>query len=230
MKLSSVVLGLVGMAAMLLTGCSTAPQSPEERANLHDDAQASLQRMERDDPGLRNFLDNAYGYVMFPSVGKGGLGVGGAFGKGEVFEKGQHIGFASLTQASIGLQAGGQEYAELLVFENQAALDKFKGNKFEVSANASAVALKAGAAAAAKFSNGVAIFIHTKGGLMAEASVGGQRFEFVSKDTQRDIERERGTRNDADTNRTSESRTTVEEKRTTTDNGPTRVEGRIDTK
>ena len=91
---------------------------------------------------------------------------------------GKMIGFADLTQANIGLQAGGQAYSEVIVFENEDALNKFKNNKLEFSANASAVALKAGAAGAARFENGISVFVKPKGGLMFEVSIGGQKFTF----------------------------------------------------
>jgi lipid-binding SYLF domain-containing protein len=88
------------------------------------------------------------------------------------------VGFATIEQATIGLQAGGQNFAELIAFENEEAFNRFTSNRFEATAQASAVAIKTGAAAAAKYTNGVAIFTYVKGGLMAEASVGGQRFTF----------------------------------------------------
>src|SRR5690606_34069387 len=108
------------------------------------------------DSSLQGFLDKSYGYAVFPDVGKGGLGLGGAYGRGQVFEQGRLIGYCDLSQATIGLQAGAQTYSELIVFENKEALDRFTSGRFEFSANASAVALKAGAAAAADYTNGVA--------------------------------------------------------------------------
>jgi len=175
----NVICGLaLGMLALGLLGCSTEPKTDEAKATLHDDVQATLNQFSREDNTFRGFIDKGAGYVIFPSVGKGGLGVGGAYGHGEVYEGGKMIGFADLTQASIGLQAGGQAYSEVIVFENQEALNKFKNNKLEFAANASAVAMKAGAAGAARFENGVAVFVKPKGGLMFEASIGGQKFNF----------------------------------------------------
>jgi lipid-binding SYLF domain-containing protein len=175
----NVIFGLaLGILALGLVGCSTEPKTEEAKASLHDDAQATLNQFMREDSGFGKFLDGGKGYVVFPSVGKGGLGVGGAYGHGEVYENGKMIGYADLTQASIGLQAGGQAYSEVIVFENQESLNKFKNNKLEFSANASAVALKSGASAAARFENGVAVFVKPKGGLMFEASIGGQKFNF----------------------------------------------------
>ncbi|MCI0366096.1 MAG: hypothetical protein L0Y44_03460 [Phycisphaerales bacterium] len=114
---------------------------------------------------------------MFPTVGKGGAGVGGAFGRGVVYELGEIIGFTSLTQASFGLQLGGQTYSELILFD-QPALQRFKRGEFSLSAQASAVAVTAGAAANARFQNGVMVFTLGQKGLMYEASVGGQKFSF----------------------------------------------------
>jgi len=161
-----------------IVGCSTEPKTEEAKASLHDQSVATLNQMQREDPGLKEFLNKGAGYVIFPSVGKGGLVVGGAHGRGEVYEQGRMIGFADLTQASVGLQAGGQTFSELIVFENEAALNRFKNNKLEFSAQASAIALKSGAAAQARFENGVAVFVKPQGGLMFEASIGGQKFNF----------------------------------------------------
>ncbi len=168
----------LGLFMLGLAGCSTEPKTDEAKATLHDDVQATLNQFMREDTGFKDFLDKGHGYVAFPSVGKGGLGVGGAFGRGEVYENGKMIGFAKLTQGSIGLQAGGQTYSEVIVFESESALNKFKNNKLEFSAQASAVALKSGASAQARFENGVAVFVKPKGGLMFEASIGGQKFNF----------------------------------------------------
>ena len=169
-------------AAVALMGCSTSPRSTEQRANLRDEGMTSVKEMERTDVGLEDFLNKAYGYTIFPSVGKGGAIVGGAYGKGVVYEKGQWIGYADLSQATVGLQLGGQTYSELIAFETREALDRFKNNQLAFSANASAVALKSGASTAAKYTDGVAVFTAAKGGLMFEASIGGQKFTFVPRE------------------------------------------------
>jgi lipid-binding SYLF domain-containing protein len=130
------------------------------------------------DPGLAKFFEHAPGYVIFPGAGKGGLGIGAAHGNGIVFEKGRPVGRASMTQVSIGAQVGGQEFAEIIFFETPAALSRFMAGKFEFSGAVSAVALKSGASASAKYKDNVAVFTATKGGLMLEASVGGQKFGF----------------------------------------------------
>lgn len=127
---------------------------------------------------MKSLFETAHSYVIFPNVGKGGLGVGGAFGNGAVFEKGKLIGMAKLTQLNIGFQAGGQAYREVIFFENEEVLNNFKEDKIQLAAQASAVVADQGAAASAKYKNGVMVFTHVKGGLMYEASIGGQKFNF----------------------------------------------------
>ena len=133
------------------------------------------------DPGMKVFFDKAYGYAVFPTVAKGGMGIGGAYGKGEVFQRGKSVGTTSLTQLTIGFQFGGQAYSEIVFFKDKATLNDFKSGNFEFSAQASAVAATAGASADAGYNNGVAIFTIAKGGLMYEASVGGQKFSYQEK-------------------------------------------------
>jgi lipid-binding SYLF domain-containing protein len=175
---------LVAMtAAMMLCagiGCSTAPKTEAKQENLQDQAQTTVDMMKRTDPGLADTLGRSYGYAIFPSVGKGGVIVGGAYGKGVVYEQGDRVGYADLTQATVGAQLGGQTFAELIVFQNREAMERFKNNQLAFAANASAVALKKGAAASARYENGVLVFTQPNGGLMFEASVGGQKFTYVS--------------------------------------------------
>jgi lipid-binding SYLF domain-containing protein len=130
------------------------------------------------DPLMKNLFDNAYGYVIFPNIGKGGLGVGAATGNGVVYEKGEIAGMANMKQLTVGFQAGGQAYREVIFFETAEELNRFKENKIEFSGQASAVAATQGASANVKYKNGVLIFTKAKGGLMYEASVGGQKFTF----------------------------------------------------
>ncbi len=125
------------------------------------------------------------GYAIFPSVGKGAFIVGGAAGTGCLYQGGAIIGQAKLVQATIGLQLGGQSYAEVIFFQNDDVIASFKRNSFEMSAQVSAVAAASGASANAKYRQGVLVFTVAKGGLMYEASVGGQKFTFkpLAKDT-----------------------------------------------
>ncbi len=180
--------GILGAVAavtlgLAVVGCSTnpAPKTEAGRETMQDKTTAALSSMKQQDSTLDNLLKRSYGYAIFPSVAKGGLIVGGAYGKGEVYRKGELIGYADLTQATAGLQAGGQTYSELIVFENAAALNKFTEGKFAFSGNVSAVAMKAGSAGTAQFADGLVIFTKPEGGLMFEASIGGQEFNYRSK-------------------------------------------------
>jgi lipid-binding SYLF domain-containing protein len=141
-------------------------------------AHHTLALYQKTDPGIAEFMRNSAGYAVFPVVTKGGLGIGGAHGSGVVFERGQPIGKTSLTQVTVGAQAGGQQYSQVIFFQTPAVLADFKSGKTAFAAQASAVAVNAGAAAHAGYQNGVAIFTATTGGLMAEASIGGQKFSF----------------------------------------------------
>jgi lipid-binding SYLF domain-containing protein len=178
MRQSVFIVAVLAGVVPALSGCQSPPKTEAGREKLSENAGSALTRMKEADPGFARFLDHSYGYVIFPTVGKGGLGVGGAYGHGEVFEQGHQVGYAELSQASIGLQAGGQEYSEVIVFEDAKALNRFKDGKFTFAAQASAVALKSGVSTNAKYTDGVAVFTNAVGGLMAEASVGGQKFSY----------------------------------------------------
>jgi lipid-binding SYLF domain-containing protein len=167
--------------ALLLSACSTEPKTQDSRDALHSSVQQTLKRLYVQDPGLETFLNNAYAYAVFPTVGKGGAIVGGAYGHGEVYEQGQFVGYTDLSQATIGAQLGGQTFAEVLAFQDKSSLDDFKGGKFAFAASASAVAMKSGAAASAKYDHGVAVFVESQGGLMLEAAIGGQSFTYQPK-------------------------------------------------
>jgi lipid-binding SYLF domain-containing protein len=168
----------VVIGGLLLIGCSTAPKSIENREELTTNCKSSIQLAKSTDPGLQKFFDTAAGYAVFPSVGKGAIGVGGAYGKGELYEGGKLAGYCSMTQASIGLQLGGQKYTELIFFETKSAVDSFKLGNYSFAAQVSAVALKSGVSANAKYASGVAVFTMGEAGLMYEASVGGQKFSY----------------------------------------------------
>lgn len=144
------------------------------------------------------YFDNCYGYAVFPTIGKGGLVVGGAYGKGHVYERGRLIGEASMTQVSVGFQLGGQGYSEIIFFQDKRALDEFTSGNFEFSADFNAVAITAGASASAStegtnagasggkkdattaggYYKGIAVFTIAKGGLMYQAALAGQKFSF----------------------------------------------------
>jgi len=141
-------------------------------------AQAVIARFKEKDPEMAEIFDKAAGYAVFPTVAKGAVGVGGARGKGMVYEAGKLIGRSTLTQVSIGFQLGGQAYSEVVFFHTKEALKNFKTGRLKVDAQASAVALKERASGDLPYREGVAIVTMSKGGLMYEASVGGQKFSF----------------------------------------------------
>jgi lipid-binding SYLF domain-containing protein len=177
-KHATVVIGLiVGLAV----GCSTGSITKEEGDALFKQAQASRQEWNKVDPQFEAFAKKGYGFAFFPEITKGGLVIGGAHGRGVVYEKAQHMGYADLTQMSLGFQAGYQDYSQLIVFENQPAMDKFKRNEIDFGANASAVVADKGAAMGAQFVDGVAVFVRPIGGAMAEASLGGQQITYLPK-------------------------------------------------
>jgi lipid-binding SYLF domain-containing protein len=145
-----------------------------------------------------SFFGNSYGYAVFPTIGKGGVGIGGAFGKGRVFAKGKYVGDTSMTQVTVGFQLGGQGYSEIIFFQDERSFKEFTKGNFEFGADATAVAITAGAGAkasstgasagasatkrqattAGEYYKGMATFTVVKGGLMYEASVGGQKFTY----------------------------------------------------
>tara|TARA_B100001248_G_scaffold224929_1_gene182340 strand:- start:349 stop:966 length:618 start_codon:yes stop_codon:yes gene_type:complete len=127
---------------------------------------------------LKPYFKKARGYAVFPNIGKGGFGIGGARGKGEVFEKGNVIGSTILTQVSIGFQLGGQAFSQIIFFKDKKSLDRFTEGNFEFGASASAALITEGANASADYSDGVAVLTFSKGGLMYEASIGGQKFSY----------------------------------------------------
>ncbi|HKD99980.1 MAG TPA: YSC84-related protein [Planctomycetota bacterium] len=184
-------------AALLAVSCSTAPKSEEGKSDVDSRAKATLATARSTDPSMSNVLHRSVGYAVFPNVGKGAVGVGGAYGKGVLYENGPDgngfdsndarpdgklpttpSGYCDLTQATIGAQIGGQTYSEILVFSDRSAVERFKNGQFAFDAQATAVAVKSGAGSNARFSDGVAVFTMGETGLMLEAAVGGQRFRY----------------------------------------------------
>ena len=172
---------VIALTMGLMAGCSTGSVTKEEGDALFKNAEASRQEWNKVDSQFEAFAKKGYGYAFFPEITKGGLVFGGARGLGLVYEKGQHIGYADLTQMSVGFQAGLQDYSQLIVFENQAAMDKFKRNEIDFGANASAVYADKGAAMGAQFVDGVTVFVRPTRGAMAEASLGGQQITYLPK-------------------------------------------------
>jgi len=190
--MSKRLLAGVGLVALLLALPASAERKVQDYSKTIDDFKKI--------PVVAKFFDGAHGYAVFPTVGKGGLGIGGSHGKGQVYRGGQVIGFTSTSDISIGLQAGGQAYSQIIFFENETALTQFTGGNFEFDASASAIAVQATAEAGAgtegtgasssasktsgkattgaKYQKGVVVFTMAKGGLMYAATIAGQKYSY----------------------------------------------------
>ena len=162
---------------MLFAFTSTQAWDPKGKEDDIAKGQAAIDALLESDSTMQRYFDAAAGYVVIPTVGKAGLGIGGARGKGLLYENGAPTAEVTMTQLSIGFQWGGQAYSEFVFFENSASLEHFKKGNYELGAQASAVAITAGASVDAGYESGVAIFTLAKGGLMYEAAVGGQKFK-----------------------------------------------------
>jgi lipid-binding SYLF domain-containing protein len=172
------MLRLTSLVAVVVLAGALATRGAEEKP-LGDQVKDAIQLFKTDSTNVAKLFDSAYGYAVLPSVGKGAVGIGAAAGKGQVFEKGTLIGTCKMTQVTIGAQLGGQEYAEVIFFETKDSLDGFKKSEWAMSAGVNAVAAAESASADAKYKNGVQVYTIAKGGLMFEASVGGQKFKFT---------------------------------------------------
>jgi len=165
---------LLGLTALLLAACASTPSLDVQQR----EGEAAMLRFLENDPSLQAWVDGAYGYAIFPDISKGGFGIGGGFGRGLVYEQGQLVGRTQVTQATFGAQIGVQSYSQVIFFRDEAALRTYQRENFEFSAQATAVAATAGAAATTSYERGVAVFILARSGLMAEATVGGQKFKY----------------------------------------------------
>jgi lipid-binding SYLF domain-containing protein len=163
------------LSPLLVIALTLAPTA----ARAQDDVPPVIAKFKEKDPGMEKIFSDAVGYAVFPTVGKGAIGIGGARGKGWVYQGGTIIGRSTLTQVSFGFQFGGQAYSEIVFFQTKQAMDNFKLGHLKFDAQASAIALTARASADLAYRNGVAIVTMAKGGLMYEASVGGQKFSFT---------------------------------------------------
>jgi lipid-binding SYLF domain-containing protein len=181
MKTTQRIIGaLLALATGAVAGPALADHEPatSSRAKMLSEAESTAAAFRHADPTLSRFFGSSAGYAVFPTVGKGGAGVGGAYGRGVLYERGHPVGQTTLTQVTVGAQLGGQAYSELVFFEGPEALQRFKKGEFAMAAEVSAVIAATGASANAKYARGVAVFTLAKGGLMAEASIGGQKFAF----------------------------------------------------
>jgi len=156
---------------------------PDTNSEIQLAVAKAILDVQKKDPSIDKFFKESAGYAVFPNVGKGGIGIGGAHGKGLVIVNDKAVGKTSLSQVTIGLQLGGQVYSEFIFFKDDIALGHFQRENFELNAQASAIAVTAGASADADYDKGVAIFTNVGGGLMFEASVGGQKFKYEALPT-----------------------------------------------
>ncbi len=176
---------LVAVAFAATAVPAFAEDSAADKAERHakkneamKDANGAIKALKHADPSLSRMFGDAAGYAVFANVGKGGAGIGGAHGRGVLFENGNATGRTTLSQVTIGAQLGGQSYSEVIFFDTKEAVADFRKGEYALAAQVSAVAVKAGASANAKYEQGVAVFTLSKGGLMAEASIGGQKFSY----------------------------------------------------
>ncbi len=173
-------LAILSLCTLTLFSCGTTNSTRAEDApTFSDDVSLAISRFKSRAPVTKKFFETAHAYAVYPNVGKGAIGIGAAHGTGQVFQGGKHIGNGNLSQVSVGLSLGGQEFSEIIFFKDEAAFTSFKRSEFEFGAQASAVAVTAGASTDADYENGVAVFTMTKGGAMFDASIGGQSFDYT---------------------------------------------------
>jgi len=172
-----ILLSLITLILLFSFGTVSAFE-PDTNDELQLSAAKAILEIKKADPGIEKFFKDSAGYAVFPRVGKGGVGIGGAHGKGLVIVGDKAVGNTSLSQVTIGFQLGGQVYSQFIFFKDETALGHFQRGNFELGAQASAVAVTAGASADANYDKGVAIFTHVSGGLMYEATVSGQKFTY----------------------------------------------------
>jgi len=183
-RFATLMIGSTVLGAMIgLAGCSTAPKTSTERNILSERVDSTIAMFKRRDSTMTARFDEAYGYAVFPEVTKGGAGIGGAHGQGQLFRRGHDlVGYVDVTQATVGAQIGGQEYSEIVFFQHSGPFNRMMSGDFEFAAQASAVATDDGASAQAEYQDGVMVFTMGEGGLMLEATVGGQDFDFIPKE------------------------------------------------
>lgn len=168
------VMGLIG-----LSGCSSVPETVEKRVVLSAEVEEAIAVFRDKDPSLEIFFKNSYGYAVLPRIFKGAFWIGGAHGKGHVYEQGDMTGFCSMSQATLGFSFGGEFFREIIFFKDKKNLDAFKSEEYTFSAQVTGVALTTGAAAKANYHQGMIVFTATDSGLMVDASLGGQKFKYT---------------------------------------------------
>ena len=169
----------IALVVSIIGGCSGWDPEQAEKEDLL--VQATIAQFKKADSSMQAYFDNAHGYVVFPTVGKGGYIIGGGHGKGWVYAQDELIGYARITQITVGAQIGGQSYSEIIFFSDESALEQFKTGNLAFAAQATAVIVTEGASKDLSYNDGVAVFTLPKAGAMAEASIGGQKFNFYPK-------------------------------------------------
>lgn len=178
-RVRTAVVIAVGVVLGIVSGCERSPEPREDEASLVQRARSTVDLMKAQDRLVTRALDGAAGYAVFPSVAKGGAVVGAAYGRGVVFAGGEPVGYAELTQASLGAQLGGKTFAELIVFRTPFALEAFKRDEsYTISGELSAIVLNTSASARPEPTEDVSIFIYPRGGLMFDMSIVGQRIDY----------------------------------------------------
>jgi lipid-binding SYLF domain-containing protein len=181
MKKGAILAFILVWLLFLFAMAAVAGWDPLEHEKEKAAVEKTITKFKEADPSMKVFFEKAYGYAVFPGIGQGGFIIGGGHGYGWVYEKGIHVGVATVTDLSVGAQIGGQSFAEVIFFADKSTFDDFKKGDWQLGAQASAVLVKQGASKDATYNNGVAVFTMPNRGLMAKASVGGQTFKYTPK-------------------------------------------------
>jgi lipid-binding SYLF domain-containing protein len=180
-KMNAIRFGMVTLTASLfLAGCATAPESRESQAVLSAQVNEAVALFKARDPSIDRFFKQSYGYAVLPKIFKGAIWLGGAYGKGEAYEKGQMVGYCDMKQATLGFSFGGEYFREIIFFNDKYDFDRFKADEYTFSAQVTAIAADAGAAAKTGYKSGMAVFVMPDKGLMVDVSLGGQKFNYVT--------------------------------------------------
>ena len=181
MKTAKIGLICFYVVTLMACGCAVEPKKPEDKIILKSDVDEAIALMKAKDKSIQKFFDKSYGYAVLPKIFKVALLAGGAYGKGEVYEQGAMVGYCDITQLSGGLSVGGEFFREIIFFRDKKDLDKFKTDEYTFAAQVTGVAIVWGAAAKADYRDGMAVFIMTEAGVMVDASLGGQKFNYAPK-------------------------------------------------
>jgi lipid-binding SYLF domain-containing protein len=181
--MNKIRLAILTLSLLIIAGgCATVPEKKESRTVLGSQVQEAITIFKSKDPSIKTFFEDSYGYAVIPKIFKGAFWIGGAYGNGEVFEKDAMVGYCSMSQATLGFSFGGEFFREIIFFRDKEDVDKFKYGNFAFAAQASGIILSSGAAAKVDYKDGMAVFVMTDFGLMIDASLGGQKFKYVSKE------------------------------------------------